>query len=133
LRRSSVPLAAGRTAVLKPIKFAYLEAKAFGPSARKRARQEELATEYLIREALESGVRQGVFHLKDLEMTAALIKPLLQEWYLKRWKYHQRGVSPESYADAVIHFPFMMPRSSKRSLLPCRARHWAHREHAAPE
>ncbi|MDY7226572.1 TetR/AcrR family transcriptional regulator [Hyalangium rubrum] len=84
-------------------KFAYLEAKAFGPSARKRARQEELATERLIREALDSGVRQGVFKLKDLEMTAALIKPLLQEWYLKRWKYHQRGISPEAYADAVMN------------------------------
>jgi TetR/AcrR family transcriptional regulator, cholesterol catabolism regulator len=84
-------------------RFAYLEAKAFGPSARKRARQEELATERLIREALESGVRQGVFRLKDLEMTAALIKPLLQEWYLKRWKYRKRGVSPEAYADAVMN------------------------------
>ncbi|WP_224366248.1 TetR/AcrR family transcriptional regulator [Hyalangium versicolor] len=84
-------------------RFAYLEAKAFGPSARKRARQEELATERLVREALESGVRQGVFRLKDLEMTAALIKPLLQEWYLKRWKYRQRGVSPEAYADAVMN------------------------------
>jgi AcrR family transcriptional regulator len=84
-------------------KFAYLEAKAFGPSARQRARQEELATERLIREALESGVRQGVFKLDDVEMTAALIKPLLQEWYLKRWKYHQRGVSPETYAAAVMN------------------------------
>ncbi|WP_224249936.1 TetR/AcrR family transcriptional regulator [Hyalangium gracile] len=84
-------------------RFAYLEAKGFGPSARKRARQEELATERLIHEALESGVRQGVFRRMDIDMTAALIKPLLQEWYLKRWKYRQRDVSPEAYTDAVMN------------------------------
>ena len=37
-------------------------------------------------------------------MTAALIKPLLQDWYVKRAKYHRRGIAPERYAQSVIDF-----------------------------
>ena len=40
----------------------------------------------------------------DVEMTAALIKPLLQDWYVKRAKYHRRGITPERYAQSVIDF-----------------------------
>ena len=37
-------------------------------------------------------------------MAASLTKPLLQDWYLKRWKYSRRGVGPDVYADWVIGF-----------------------------
>jgi len=30
-----------------------------------------------------------------------LIKPLLQDWYVKRWKYQHRNVSVESYVAHV--------------------------------
>ena len=34
----------------------------------------------------------------DPVMAASMIKPLLQDWYLKRWKYRRREVTPDSYA-----------------------------------
>ncbi len=83
--------------------FAYMEAKSFGPAARKRAMEAEMSTETLIREALKAGVAEGVFRPTDPEFTAALVKPLLQEWYLKRWKYRRRGITPDAYVDAVIN------------------------------
>lgn len=93
------------TEVMQPwFAFAYMEAKAFGPSARQRARTAELQTEGLIAAALEAGVKTGVFRPLEPRTVAALIKPLLQDWYLKRWKYRRRGLGPAAYADAVIDF-----------------------------
>ena len=40
----------------------------------------------------------------DSIMTASLIKPLPQDWYLKRWKYRRREVTPDSYVDRVVEF-----------------------------
>jgi TetR/AcrR family transcriptional regulator, cholesterol catabolism regulator len=84
--------------------FAYMEAKAFPREGRDLAVASELTTERLMAEALEEGVAAGRFHVTDIEMTAALIKPLLQDWYVKRAKYHRRGVTPERYAQSVIDF-----------------------------
>ena len=35
-------------------------------------------------------------------LVAAAIKPLVQDWYLKRWKYRRRKIAVEAYADFVI-------------------------------
>jgi TetR/AcrR family transcriptional regulator, cholesterol catabolism regulator len=84
--------------------FAYMEAKAFPREGRDLAVASELTTERLMAEALEEGVLAGQFHITDVEMTAALIKPLLQDWYVKRAKYHRRGITPERYARSVVDF-----------------------------
>ncbi len=84
--------------------FAYMEAKAFPREGREKARRSELATEALIAEALTDGVQRGRFSVADIELTASLIKPLLQDWYVKRGKYRRRGVSPEQYVQTVIGF-----------------------------
>ena len=84
--------------------FAYMEAKAFPREGRDAAQRSELATEALIADALRDGAARGVFAVDDVEMTAALVKPLLQDWYVKRGKYKRRGVTPERYAESVIGF-----------------------------
>jgi TetR/AcrR family transcriptional regulator, cholesterol catabolism regulator len=84
--------------------FAYMEAKAFPREGRDLAVASELTTERLLADALEQGARAGLFQVADVEMTAALIKPLLQDWYVKRAKYRRRGIAPERYAQSVIDF-----------------------------
>ncbi|HEY0832331.1 MAG TPA: TetR/AcrR family transcriptional regulator [Azospirillum sp.] len=84
--------------------FAYMEAKAFPREGRDVARHSELATEAMIAAALDDGVRAGLFAVADVAMTAALVKPLLQDWYVKRPKYRRRGVTPERYAREVTAF-----------------------------
>ncbi|MDF2096042.1 TetR/AcrR family transcriptional regulator [Aquibaculum arenosum] len=84
--------------------FAYMEARAFGPQARARVKAAEMQTETLILDILHAGCAQGDFRLQDPVMTAALIKPLLQDWYLKRWKYRARGVTPDAYIAALLDF-----------------------------
>ncbi len=51
---------------------------------------------------LEQGLHEGVFSLESPVLTATVIKAMLQDWYVKRWKYSRRRVSVDAYADFVI-------------------------------
>ena len=84
--------------------FAYMEAKAFPPVERRIAIDSEALTEGIIARVLEQGVAEGIFTLSNVGLTAALIKPLLQDWYVKRSKYRKRGISIEVYIAAVTDF-----------------------------
>ncbi len=81
--------------------FAYMEAKSFPAEARRMAVESEAATEQIFSDVLRAGVAQGCFHMRSVELTAALIKPLVQDWYIKRSKYRKRGISIEQYIDSV--------------------------------
>lgn len=84
--------------------FVYMEAKAFPQDARAVARAHELRTEALIERVLTEGKTSGAFAIDDPAMTATLIKPLLQDWYVKRAKYKRRGVGPDRFAQSLIAF-----------------------------
>lgn len=84
--------------------FAYMEAKSFDRVGKRLAIENELRTEGLIASCIAAGEESGTFRRVDPVMTASLIKPLLQDWYLKRWKYSRRGIGPDAYADWVIDF-----------------------------
>ncbi|WP_290648652.1 TetR/AcrR family transcriptional regulator [Aquisalimonas sp.] len=93
------------TEILQPwFYFSYMESRHFDPDARERAIAGELRTERLISELLQEGISQGAYRVENPELTAALIKPLLQEWYLKRWKYRRRRITVDDYADGMIAF-----------------------------
>ena len=86
------------TEVMQPwFAFVYMEAKAFPQKARHAAMASELRTESEIAAVLEAGKAEGLFRIEDVRLTAALIKPLLQDWYVKRAKYRRGGVSVEAY------------------------------------
>ncbi|MGB3831388.1 MAG: TetR/AcrR family transcriptional regulator [Mesorhizobium sp.] len=84
--------------------FAYMEAKSFPPAARRMAVESEAATEAIFADTLKRGVERGVFAAADPELAAALVKPLLQDWYVKRAKYRRRGTTIEQYVAAVSSF-----------------------------
>ncbi|KAB1074033.1 TetR/AcrR family transcriptional regulator [Methylobacterium planeticum] len=84
--------------------FAYMEAKGFPASARRIAVESELATEQIFADVLARGVAQGRFRVGDVSLTASLIKPLLQDWYVKRSKYRKRRTDVEVYIAAVTTF-----------------------------
>jgi AcrR family transcriptional regulator len=84
--------------------FAFMEVKAFDREARDQAITQELRTEALIAEAIGAGIEAGSFRDCDPRLTAGLVKPMLQDWYVKRWKHRRRGTTPEAYAEAVTRF-----------------------------
>ncbi len=84
--------------------FSYMETRFFRKEEHKKAIASELYTEQLFGDILEEGKRQGVFSVENSILTASVIKAMLQDWYLKRWKYSRRNISVDAYADFVISF-----------------------------
>jgi len=84
--------------------FAFMEAKSFPTAERKIAVDSEAAIEKIIADVIERGVDSGAFAVREVGLTASLIKPLLQDWYVKRAKYRKRGTSIEAYIAAVTAF-----------------------------
>jgi len=82
--------------------FSYMETRFFHAAEGKRAIAGELQTEAIFADILERGAARGTFSIADPRLVAAAIKALLQDWYLKRWKYRQRQINVEAYADFVI-------------------------------
>ena len=93
------------TEVLRPwFYFAYMEASSLSRREKQRAMEDELTTEQIFLDILQEGVASKDFHCRNVELTAALIKAVLQDWYLKRWKYKRRGITVEDYARFVVDF-----------------------------
>lgn len=93
------------TEVMQPwFTFAFMEAKAFPARERRIAIESELLTENIFASVLREGVENGSFFVSDVEMTASLVKPLLQDWYVKRAKYRKRSVGIDRYIDYVTKF-----------------------------
>ena len=84
--------------------FSYMEARHLSARQKEAAKAGELETEKLIAGILEDGGRGGLFVVRDSSLAAALIKAMLQDWYVKRWKYAKRNMSVDRYAEFVIEF-----------------------------
>lgn len=84
--------------------FAFLEIKAFDKEAREIVLLSEMRNEKLMADAIEDGIARGIFiDLPPLTL-AGMIMPLLQDWYIKRWKFRKRGMTTAAYVDAVTEF-----------------------------
>lgn len=81
--------------------FSFMEAKNFPAEERRMAVDSEAFTEGLLAEAVRRGIASGRFRPETSPLLPALIKPLMQDWYVKRAKYRRRGVSIEEYIAAV--------------------------------
>ncbi len=84
--------------------FSYMEAKAFPATARRLAVESELATEQMFVAVLQAGALAGCFAVADPGFTATLIKPLLQDWYVKRSKHRKRNLTAAAYSAGVFDF-----------------------------
>jgi AcrR family transcriptional regulator len=91
-------------AMLPWFTFAFMEAKNFPPAERRMATDSEELTETIFADAILAGIKSGDFKADTSPLLAALIKPLLQDWYVKRAKYRRRGIEIETYIQTVQNF-----------------------------
>jgi len=82
--------------------FSYMETKNLAKSEQKKAIEGELYTEKLVTDIIAEGQDKRVFKEVDTELVGAVVKAMLQDWYLKRWKYAKRKVTVETYAGFVV-------------------------------
>lgn len=88
-------------ALLPWFTFAFMEAKNFPPAERRMAIDSEMLTESFFSAVVLRGIESGAFRPDTSPLLPALIKPLLQEWYVKRAKYRRRGITLDSYSAEV--------------------------------
>ncbi|MCP4666914.1 MAG: TetR/AcrR family transcriptional regulator [Deltaproteobacteria bacterium] len=84
--------------------FSYMEARHLGVTQKERAKAGELETEKLFADIIEEGRVRGLFAVRDSLLMASLVKAMVQDWYVKRWKYAKRNVTVDQYATLVIAF-----------------------------
>ena len=84
--------------------FFFMETKNLNKEEQKRAIASELYTEKIFADIMDQGVAAGCFAIDNTQLAASLIKTMLQDWYLKRWKYAKRKISVDDYADFVVNF-----------------------------
>jgi len=92
--------------------FSYMEARRLGDVEKKKSMTAEIETEELFARIIEEGMNRGVFVVRDSLLTASVIKAMVQDWYVKRWKYAKREVSVDRYAGFVVECveSFCLPR-----------------------
>jgi len=88
-------------ALLPWFTFAFMEAKNFPPAERRIAVDSEALTERFFADIIAGGIKSGAFKAECSPLLPALIKPLLQDWYVKRAKYRRRGIGLGQYSDTV--------------------------------
>ncbi len=84
--------------------FSYMEAKNLSKREQELAVASELYTEKLFADILRQGQSRGCFLPRNPQLTASIIKAMLQDWYLKRSKYRKRNLSVDGYAEFVLEF-----------------------------
>lgn len=80
----------------------YLEAKGLSREQREAAMQMELKFDARLLQTFEDGVAAGLFASDALALLAANTTAMLQQWYLKRWKFSRSGTRIEDYARFVL-------------------------------
>ena len=84
--------------------FSYMEAKNLSRREQELAVASELYTEKLFVDILKQGQARGCFLPRDSQLTASVIKAMLQDWYLKRRKYRKRNISVDHYSKFILQF-----------------------------
>ncbi len=85
--------------------FAFMESKNLNKAMRKYAIKSELMVEARLIQVIQQGQEDELYSdILTAETVAAHIKPLLHDWYLKRWKYKQRKISADDFYFSVMIF-----------------------------
>ena len=84
--------------------FSFMEAKNMSSREKEKTVASELHTDQLFANILKEGQKAGLFVSRDPQQSAGGIKALLQDWYVKRWKYAKRRTKVDTYADFIVDF-----------------------------
>lgn len=84
--------------------LSYMEIRSFPKDEYSLAIEAEMFTEKTLVDIILGGQASGVFKPVNAGLLGAVIKAMLQDWYLKRWKYSKRKVTVQDYCDFVLDF-----------------------------
>ena len=82
--------------------FCYMELKGLPREQQQQAMDLELRFESYLIDAFQAGVRSGQFVCDNPELLASHVTAQLQQWHLKHWKFKQRHIEMQGYAENVM-------------------------------
>jgi AcrR family transcriptional regulator len=82
--------------------FCYLEAKGLSREQLQAALDLELKFDASLIATFRDGIAAGVFSCSNLALVASHVTAMLQQWYLKRWKFQLQGTPIETYSAFVF-------------------------------
>ena len=69
---------------------------------KQKAKQTELDFEARFESLINQGIKGGIFREVDVTLAASTTMALMQDWHLKRWKHHNRKITPDVYAQFAV-------------------------------
>lgn len=84
--------------------FCFMELKGLPREQQEKAMDLELETQEILVKNFNEGINQGIFSCEDPRMLAAHTIGLLQQSYLKRWKYRRMQINSDKLAQSIFDF-----------------------------
>ena len=84
--------------------FSYMEVKGLPRSQQEKAMDLELLAQSILLDNFTAGMKQQVFQCDNPDMLAVHSIGLLQQWYLKRWKFKRMQLNADQFASSVFEF-----------------------------
>ncbi|MEX0618929.1 MAG: TetR/AcrR family transcriptional regulator [Pseudohongiellaceae bacterium] len=82
--------------------FSFMESKGLPREKQQQAKELELNFESMLADTFKLGMAQGMFNCDDVELLASNTTHMVQQWYLKRWKFKCRKTPTETYCRFVF-------------------------------
>lgn len=82
--------------------FCYMELKGLPREQQQQAMDLELRFESYLINAFRAGIESGQFECAKPELLASHVTGQLQQWHLKYWKFKQRHIEMQEYAENVL-------------------------------
>lgn len=82
--------------------FCFMELKGLPREQQLKAMDIELQAEAMLVDNIQAGIQQGIYRCEDPRMLATQVVGVMQQWYLKRWKYRRMQVGVDEFANSVM-------------------------------
>lgn len=96
--------------------FCYMEQKGLPREQQHQAMDLELRFESYLIGAFQAGVESGQFTCEKPELLASHVTAQLQQWHLKQWKFRQRHIEMQEYAENVLENLLLCLKAEKSAL-----------------
>ncbi len=82
--------------------FVFMEAKSLERPLVETIIASEQSMENAILQHITKAKQQNLCTCTNPDFVAAMLKVMLQEWYLKSWKYNQKGINADQYVANLL-------------------------------
>ncbi len=80
----------------------YFETHSLEPHLQQNSKTIEMRSLMGMQKIVEEGISSGAMHADEPLAVASICVAMLQDWYLKPWKYRELGIDADDYARMVV-------------------------------